>query len=82
MVTTKFARGLALAAAALGLWAGSSPSASAQQMLNIYTSREPGLIKPLLDEFTKETGVKVNTIFIANGLEERVRTEGQNSRRT
>jgi len=79
MVTTKFARGLALGAAALGLWAGSSPSASAQQMLNIYTSREPGLIKPLLDEFTKETGVKVNTIFIANGLEERVRTEGQNS---
>jgi iron(III) transport system substrate-binding protein len=79
MVKTKMARGLALGAAALGLWAGSGLSASAQEMLNIYTTREPGLIKPLLDEFTKETGIKVNTIFISNGLEERVRTEGQNS---
>ena len=53
MVNTKFARSLAVGAAALGLLGGSSLSASAQQILNIYTSREPGLIKPLLDEFTK-----------------------------
>ena len=33
----------------------------------------------MLDEFTKETGIKVNTVFIANGLEERIRTEGANS---
>ncbi|WP_174800019.1 Fe(3+) ABC transporter substrate-binding protein [Microvirga aerophila] len=66
-------------AVALGLLASSGVSASAEEVLNIYTSREPGLIKPILDEFTKETGVKVNTIFLSNGLEERVRSEGQNS---
>ncbi|XOC81629.1 Fe(3+) ABC transporter substrate-binding protein [Microvirga sp. M2] len=54
-------------------------SAVAAESLNIYTTREPGLIKPVLDEFTKETGIKVNTIFISNGLEERIRTEGENS---
>ncbi len=52
--------------------------ASAQDV-NLYTSREPALIKPLLDEFTKQSGVKVNTIFAASGLEERLRTEGANS---
>ncbi len=65
----------ALAAAAL---VGSTLSAAAQE-LNLYTSREPALIKPLLDEFTKQTGIKVNTIFAASGLEERLRTEGANS---
>jgi iron(III) transport system substrate-binding protein len=65
----------AIAAAALY---GAALPASAQE-LNLYTYREPGLIKPLLDEFTKETGIKVNTMFASSGLEERLRTEGQNS---
>jgi iron(III) transport system substrate-binding protein len=77
MVNATFRRSLMLGAVALGALVGSG--ASAQDMLNIYTSREPGLIKPLLDEFTKETGIKVNTVFMSNGLEERVRTEGANS---
>jgi iron(III) transport system substrate-binding protein len=55
------------------------PGAASAQELNLYTYREPGLIKPLLEEFTKQTGVKVNTIFAASGLEERLRAEGQNS---
>ncbi len=79
MLTMKFARSLAFGAAALGTLAGSTISASAAEALNIYTTREPGLIKPVLDEFTKETGIQVNTIFINNGLEERIRTEGENS---
>jgi iron(III) transport system substrate-binding protein len=57
------------------LAAGPAPA----QELNLYTYREPGLIKPLLDAFTKETGIKVNTLFAASGLEERLRAEGQNS---
>jgi iron(III) transport system substrate-binding protein len=77
MVKTTFTRGLMLGAVALGTLIASG--ASAQETLNIYTYREPGLIKPLLDEFTKETGIKVNTVFLSNGLEERVRTEGANS---
>ena len=47
--------------------------------VNIYTTREPGLIQPLLDAFTKETGIKVNAIFVESGLAERVEAEGANS---
>lgn len=54
------------------------PAASAQEV-NLYTTREPGLIQPLLDAFSKETGIKVNSIFIKDGLAERVRAEGSNS---
>lgn len=76
MLNAKSMRSLFFGVAALGA-VGSS--ASAQEALNIYTTREPGLIQPVLNEFTKETGIKVNTIFLSNGLEERIRSEGQNS---
>jgi iron(III) transport system substrate-binding protein len=65
-----------LGALAAGLLAAAPVAA---QELNLYTYREPGLIKPLIDAFTTETGIKVNTIFASSGLEERIRTEGQNS---
>lgn len=47
--------------------------------VNIYTTREPGLIQPLLDRFTDDTGIKVNTVFLSAGLLERVRAEGERS---
>jgi iron(III) transport system substrate-binding protein len=47
--------------------------------VNVYTYREPGLIKPLFDKFTAATGVTVNMIFANAGLEERIRSEGANS---
>ena len=47
--------------------------------LNIYTTREPGLIQPLLDAFTASSGVKVNTVFLKDGLAERVASEGESS---
>ncbi|WP_275783139.1 Fe(3+) ABC transporter substrate-binding protein [Pararhizobium gei] len=47
--------------------------------INIYTTREPGLIQPLLDAFTKSTGTTVNTVFLKDGLAERVATEGASS---
>lgn len=49
------------------------------QEVNIYTTREPGLIQPILDAFTAETGVAVNTVFLENGLIERVKAEGESS---
>jgi len=49
------------------------------QELNLYTTREPGLIQPLIDAFTKTTGVKVNSIFVRDGLAERVAAEGTRS---
>lgn len=65
------ALGALVAAAALG-------PASAQGETDLHTDREPGLIKPLIDAFTKETGVKIGTIFASIGLQERIRAEGEN----
>lgn len=47
--------------------------------VNLYTTREPGLIKPLLDTFTQSTGITVNTIMLKDGLAERVASEGESS---
>jgi len=66
-----------------GLWLGllmpviGSSAASAD--VNLYTTREPGLVAPLIDAFTAETGITVNTVFVQTGLPERVRAEGANS---
>jgi iron(III) transport system substrate-binding protein len=66
--------------AAIFVAATAAGSARAQSNeVNVYTYREPGLIKPALDLFTKATNIKVNTLFAADGLAERMRTEGSNS---
>jgi iron(III) transport system substrate-binding protein len=55
----------------------SAPAAA--QEVNLYTTREPGLIRPLLDAFTKSSGIKVNTVLVDKGLAERVAAEGERS---
>jgi iron(III) transport system substrate-binding protein len=47
--------------------------------VTVYTTREPGLLKPLLEAFTAKTGTKVNTVFLQGGLAERVQAEGARS---
>ncbi len=42
--------------------------------VNVYTYRESKLIQPLLDAFTKDTGIKVNVISASSGLEQRIKT--------
>src|SRR5690554_3019440 len=54
-------------------------TAMAAEEVNLYTTREPGLIIPLLEAFTKQTDIKVNTVFVKDGLIERVKTEGSRS---
>lgn len=54
-------------------------AASRAAEVNLYTTREPGLIQPLLDRFTQKTGIKVNTVFLSKGLAERVAAEGASS---
>lgn len=54
-------------------------SGASAQDLNLYTTREPGLIKPLLEAFTASSGIKVNTVFVKDGLAERVQAEGDKS---
>ncbi len=56
-----------------------STSLTFAQEVNLYTAREPALIKPVLEAFTKDTGIKVNVVFATNGLEERIQAEGANS---
>lgn len=54
-------------------------SSAFAQEVNLYTSREPGLVQPLLDAFTESTGIAVNTVFLKDGLAERVASEGESS---
>ncbi|MBI2189639.1 MAG: extracellular solute-binding protein [Acidobacteria bacterium] len=76
-MTRRFATRL-LPACLLAFLGSAAVPASAQE-LNLYTTREPGLIKPLIDAFTKATGIKVRSIFVSAGLAERVTAEGANS---
>lgn len=50
-----------------------------QQEVNVYSYRQPHLIKPLFDGFTAQTGIKVNTVFAKKGMAERLAAEGENS---
>ena len=48
--------------------------------VNVYSARKEALIKPLLNRFTKETGIKVNLVTgKADALLKRLQTEGRNS---
>jgi len=47
--------------------------------VNIYSYRQPYLLEPLLDAFTKDTGIETNVVFAKQGLAERLEREGRNS---
>ena len=81
MTTFTSARRPLAAALATGLAAFAAPAFSAEEV-NVYTYREPGLIKPLFDAFTKDTGIKVNVIFAASGLEQRIKPKAKTARPT
>ena len=73
-VVTGFSRSFAFVAA-LALCG----HAAAAEEVNLYTTREPALIQPLLEAFNKSSGVKVNTVFLKDGMLERVKAEGTRS---
>ncbi len=56
-----------------------APDARQAGEVNLYTTREPGLVQPLLESFTRDTGIKVNTVFVRDGLPEKLRAEGERS---
>ncbi|MFG1463033.1 extracellular solute-binding protein [Xanthobacter sp. DSM 24535] len=62
--------------AACGWAMFSSAPAAAEEVVNVYTTREPGLSAPLFEAFTKATGITVNSVFVKDGLAERVKAEG------
>ncbi len=47
--------------------------------VNIYSSREPQLIEPMLKAFSDKTGIKTNVVFVRDGLNERLAAEARNS---
>lgn len=55
---------------------GFSSSSFAADEVNVYSYRQPFLIKPMFDAFTRQTGIKVNTVFAKKGLIERLKAEG------
>lgn len=67
---------LALAALACTLVAGTVEAAE----VNVYSARKDHLLKPVLDEFTKQTGIKVNLLSAGEDqLLERLKNEGKDS---
>ncbi len=47
--------------------------------VNIYTTRQPELIQPVMDAFTADTGIAVTLNFLSEGLVERLQAEGARS---
>jgi iron(III) transport system substrate-binding protein len=80
LCTRTLARTAVAAGAIVGTLAAAASAALAQSgEVNVYTYREGKLIQPLFDAFTKDSGIKVNVISASSGLEQRIKTEGQNS---
>lgn len=66
--------------AASAVVSGISASAiAAAKEVNLYSYRQEKLIRPILDVFEKDTGIKVNVVFAKKGMLERLKSEGMNS---
>lgn len=47
------------------------------ESVNIYSFRQPFLIEPILEQFTKETGIETKVVFAKSGLIQRLKREGK-----
>ena len=56
-----------------------APTVMAAEEVNVYSYRQPFLVAPMFNEFTKETGIKVNVKFAKKGLAEKLAQEGEYS---
>ncbi|MBZ0141758.1 MAG: Fe(3+) ABC transporter substrate-binding protein [Pseudorhodoplanes sp.] len=65
--------------AALLTGSAAGPALAQSSEVNVYTYREQKLIQPLFDEFSKDTGIKVNIVSASSGLDKRIAAEGANS---
>jgi len=55
------------------------PNIANAKSLNIYSHRQPYLLKPFIDAYTKKTGVQLNVVYSSKGLAQRLAAEGANS---
>ncbi len=51
----------------------------ASQEVNVYSYRNPELIRPMFTRFTEDTGIVVNVVFAKKGMLEKLKGEGENS---
>ncbi len=79
VLPSRFLTAFAAAAVQLSTFFAPPAAAADPQEVNIYSFREPELIRPLLDLFTTKTGIKVRMVFAKDGLIERMAAEGKNS---
>ena len=79
MLFQRFNFGLLLAFS-LPLTSISAVQADDEKLVHLYSARKEALIKPVLDQFTEQTGIKVKLITSkADALLKRLQTEGRNS---
>ncbi len=64
---------------AAGLIAGIVSVPAQAKELNIYSHRQAFLLNPLLEDFKKQTGTKINIVFASKGLIQRLIAEGSRS---
>jgi iron(III) transport system substrate-binding protein len=64
---------------ALAAIAAAAATAAPAAEVNVYSYRQPELIKPLIDAFKEQSGHTVNTVFLEEGMLERLRAEGDRS---
>ena len=55
-------------------------SSSFADELNIYSYRKPFLLKPFLDEYSKQTKIKFNVLHLKKGMAQRLLSEGKNTK--
>lgn len=65
--------------AVLALSIASISASAFAEDVNVYSYRQPGLVKPLFDAFTAETGINVNIQFLNKGMVEKLKAEGKRS---
>lgn len=66
-------------AVGLACIAGLAGAPALAQEVNVYSYRQPFLIRPIFDAFTRQSGIEVNVVFAKEGLVERLKREGRNS---
>lgn len=67
---------IASSLAILGL-VGFASVANAAEKLTVYSYRQAFLVEPILENFTKETGIDVDVVFSKKGIAERMMREGR-----
>jgi iron(III) transport system substrate-binding protein len=72
-------RTIGLWLALIATWCGLGAAAARAEEINLYSTREPPLVAPVIALFTATTGIKVNLTFIADNLVKRMKAEGDAS---